>query len=483
MDLSLLIETLGDSRVLAGVGAGVAGAGVVCAFWIKGFKNRLAHAQEEGREFEERCFELSAEAAEARGRLAHVDLLEGRLASTEGALLKQRDTEVALRSSLARLESELASERDGTQEKLALLSAQKEEMRQMLKALSADALSENAKTFSRLSRETLEAIVGEARKDFDRRGEAVKEMVSPVAEAMKRYDEKVRQMEMEREKAYGVLTEQVETLARTHAELQKETTKLTGALTVPNVRGRWGEITLKRVAELAGMVDRCDFSEQVDMKGASGKMRPDMVVHLPGGRRIAVDSKVPLAAYLRAMEATDESSRNAHLVEHAKALYLHVQTLSGKAYWAGLSPAPEFVVLFIPGESFFSAALSHRPGLIEEGIEKGVVLATPTTLISLLKAVSYGWRQEQAAKSVEEIRDLGKTLYERLSVFASHLNRLGSDISKVTTTYNQVAGSFERRVFVSARRFEELGVGGKEEETLASPEPVDAIPRHVDPAV
>jgi len=205
-----------------------------------------------------------------------------------------------------------------------------------------------------------------------------------------------------------------------------------------------------------------------------------MVVQLPGGRRIAVDSKVPLAAYLRAMESTTEEEKARHLTEHARHLQHHVQTLAGKAYWAGLKPAPEFVVLFIPGESFFSAALSKRPELIEEGIEKGVVLATPTTLISLLKAVAYGWRQEQAAESVHEIRELGKELYSRMLTFASHLNKLGGDIGKVTSTYNQLAGSFERRLFVSARRFEELGVREKESATIESPEPVETVPRRVE---
>ncbi|MCG8471207.1 MAG: DNA recombination protein RmuC [Desulfobacterales bacterium] len=480
MAWSVLTDLLGGTRTVSAFGAGVFFSGALAAIWIRGLKGKLSGVQDACEALESRCFDLSAEAAEARGRLVHLNGLEEAVRLRDASLEAKKEEEVGLRSRLARLEAELENERESTDEKLALLSTQKEELRQMLKALSADALSENAKTFSQLSRQTLEAIVGEAKKDFERRGDAVKEIVSPVTEAMRRYDEKVRQMEMVREKAYGALTEQVENLARTHGALQKETTKLTGALSVPNVRGRWGEITLKRVAELAGMVDRCDFFEQVSIKGEKSAMRPDMVVHLPGGRRIAVDSKVPLAAYLRAMESSDEEVKARELREHARALHHHVQLLSGKSYWAGLKPAPEFVVLFIPGESFFSAALSHRPDLIEEGIEKGVVLATPTTLISLLKAVSYGWRQEQAAASVEEIRELGKELYSRITTLSSHLNRLGGDLTKVTSTYNQVVGSFERRVFVSARRFEELGVKERENGAIASPEPVEILPRTVD---
>ncbi|SCY55440.1 DNA recombination protein RmuC [Desulfoluna spongiiphila] len=473
-----------DILIQPALGAGLV-AGAAVAWGLAGVRfRRTTRALDEALESrdaqEERLFALADEAAEARGRLTNLLALEEGLKERDAALHEKGETEIALRSRMARLEAELSKERESTAEKVALLSAQKDELRQMLKALSADALADNAETFTRLSRETLEAVIGEARRDFTRRGDAVKEIVAPVTEAMKAYDEKVRQMEMQREKAYGALTEQVETLARTHAVLQKETTKLSGALQVPNVRGRWGEITLKRVAELSGMVDRCDFYEQVSMKGEAGAMRPDMVVQLPGGRRIAVDSKVPLAAYLRAMEATTEGEKATHLDEHARALHHHVQVLSGKAYWAGLKPAPEFVVLFIPGESFFSAALSKRPGLIEEGIEKGVVLATPTTLISLLKAVGYGWRQEQAAESVHEIQELGKELYSRMVTFASHLNKLGGEIGKVTSTYNQLAGSFERRLFVSARRFEELGVREKETATIDSPDPVETVPRRVE---
>jgi len=475
-----LVDILMHPLFGAGLVTGAAVAWGISGLRLRRTRRVLDEALESRKAHEERLFALGDEAAEARGRLMNLTVLEENLKERDAALREKGETEIVLRANLARLEADLDNEREATVEKLALLSARKEELREMLKGVSADALADNAETFTRLSRETLEAVIGEAKRDFTRRGDAVKEIVAPVADAMKAYDEKVRQMEMQREKAYGALTEQMETLAKTHAVLQKETTKLSGALQVPNVRGRWGEITLKRVAELSGMVDRCDFFEQLSMKGEAGGMRPDMVVQLPGGRRIAVDSKVPLAAYLRAMEATTEGEKAKHLDDHARALQHHVQVLSGKAYWAGLKPAPEFVVLFIPGESFFSAALSKRPGLIEEGIEKGVVLATPTTLISLLKAVAYGWRQEQAAESVQEIQALGKELYSRMVTFASHLNKLGGDIGKVTSTYNQLAGSFERRLFVSARRFEELGVRENDTATIEPPEPVETVPRRVE---
>ena len=475
-----VFEALRQPLLGVGLVAGAALAWGLAARRIGGVKRELKEALQAREDLDGRLFSLADEAAEARGRLVHLDNLEETLKARDAALHLKQEEEIRLRADQARLEAELAQERESIHEKVALLSSQKEELRGVLKSLSADALTENSKAFAQLSKETLETVIGEAKRDFERRGDAVKEIVAPVAEAMKAYDEKVRQMEMQRENAYGSLTEQVKILAQTHVALQKETTKLSGALQVPNVRGRWGEITLKRVAELSGMVERCDFSEQVTMKGEANRLRPDMVVQLPGGRRIAVDSKVPLAAYLRAMEATTEEEKARHLVDHAKALYHHVQTLAGKAYWAGLRPTPEFVVLFIPGESFFSAALTKRPELIEEGIEKGVVLATPTTLISLLKAVSYGWRQEQAAESVHEIRDLGKELYSRMLTFASHLNKLGGDIGKVTSTYNQLAGSFERRLFVSARRFEGLGVNEKSSVTIEAPEPVAIVPRRVE---
>ncbi|MCJ7617399.1 MAG: DNA recombination protein RmuC, partial [Desulfobacterales bacterium] len=261
-----------------------------------------------------------------------------------------------------------------------------------------------------------------------------------------------------REKAYGGLSQQVHSLVETQQILQKETGKLVKALRVPHVRGRWGEITLKRVAELSGMQNRCDFFEQQSAADDNGTMRPDMIVYLPGNRQIVVDAKVSLSSYLEALEAETEEERESFMAQHAKHIQTHMHQLAQKAYWKQFSPTPEFVVLFIPGENFFSAALVKNPQLIEEGVNKGVILATPTTLISLLKTVSFAWRQENVSENAKAISELGRELYIRLNSMAKHINKLGRDIERCTITYNDTIGSFESRVLTSARKFKELGI-------------------------
>jgi len=318
-----------------------------------------------------------------------------------------------------------------------------------------------------------------AKSDFNVRSKEVKNIVVPIKDSLDRYDQHIQAMERSREKAYGGLSRQILSLAETQQTLQKETGKLAKALRVPHVRGRWGEITLKRVAELAGMQNRCDFFEQQSAHGENGVMRPDMIVSLPGNRQIVVDAKAPLSAYLEALEAETEEDREVLIATHSKQIQSHMHKLAQKTYWKQFAPTPEFVVLFIPGENFFSAALVKNPKLIEEGVNKGVILATPTTLISLLKTISFAWRQENISENTKVISELGRELYTRLNLMANHFDKLGRDIERSTNTYNQVVGSFERRVLTSARKFKELGIFLPGDKDIVHIDPVEKKARNL----
>jgi DNA recombination protein RmuC len=327
-----------------------------------------------------------------------------------------------------------------------------------MKDLSSQALYENSTRFMELAQSHFSGYVREARKDFDIKGDEILKTVDPVHKILDKYEAHLGIMEKDRENAYGAITERLMEMARTQQHLQTETGNLVKALRMPHVRGRWGEITLKRTAELAGMALYCDFEEQVTAGIGKGRLRPDMVVTLPGNRKIIVDAKVPLMAYLDALEAGEGKEREERMKDHARQVLSHISILSSKEYTAHFSPTPEFVVLFIPGESFFSAALAYKPDLIEKGIEKGVILATPTTLIALLKTVSYSWQQEKGYENAEKIRNLGGELFARLSSMTDNMNRLGRDIEKCATTFNRTVGAMERRVMTSARKLDDLSV-------------------------
>jgi DNA recombination protein RmuC len=299
--------------------------------------------------------------------------------------------------------------------------------------------------------------------------------VRPLSDSLKRFDEQVRGLETTRQKAYTSLEEQIRGLSTAQGQLQKETANLVTALRKPQVRGRWGEMTLKRVAELAGMAEHCDFTEQVTAGGEGGRIRPDMIVRLPGEREIVVDAKVSLEAYLDAVAAETEELRAGHLARHAAQMRTHLNQLAAKGYWEQFERAPEFVVMFIPGESFFAAAIESDRELVEDGMKKGVVLATPTTLMALMRAVAFGWRQEQVARNAQEISDLGREVYERMRVLAGHLGRVGKGLDGATAAYNSAVGSLESRVLPAARRFKDLGAATGEE--IPELEPLKNDPR------
>ncbi len=313
------------------------------------------------------------------------------------------------------------------------------------------------------------------------RSEIASLVVQPLKDTLDRYDHHIQEMERARQNAYGGLSEQLRSLVQTQDVLQKETGNLARALRVPHVRGRWGEMTLKRVVELSGMSEYCDFTEQVSVTTADGLLRPDMVVSLPGQRRIVIDAKVPLASYLESLEAQSEPDRRKFLEDHARQVQIHIQKLAAKSYWASFQPSPEFVVLFIPGENFFSAALSQSPDIIAYGASRGVILATPTTLISLLKTISFGWRQESGISRAREIHQTACDLYERLSVMAGHFHRLGKDMERCVQSYNQCVGSYERRVTPVCEKLTTMGVATKDGKAPTTPDTIEKKPAIPEP--
>ncbi len=353
-----------------------------------------------------------------------------------------------------------------------------------LKNLSSQVLQDNSEKFLKLADKYFSLYVREAKKDLDGKGDDIIKSIEPVKHALEKYETRIGLMERERERAFGSLSAQIIEMAKTQQALQRETGNLVKALRVPHVRGRWGEITLKRVAEIAGMADQCDFVEQKSVTGAKGtvkgSLRPDMVVHLPGNRNIVIDSKVPLSAYLDALEADNEEKTKQFLNVHAGQVKAHINKLSSKEYWKKFTPTPEFVVLFIPGENYFSAALSINPDLIEQAVEKNVVLATPTTLISMLKAVSYGWQLEKSAENAKKIGELGNEIFHRLCSMTGMMNKLGRDIDRVASTYNKTVGTLEKRVLVSARKLTSLGISLGTGKGVPEIDPVETRARTLD---
>jgi DNA recombination protein RmuC len=339
-------------------------------------------------------------------------------------------------------------------------------------ALADAALRSNQSAFLDAARTTLETTRAEMTGDLAQKQTAIEGavggMVQPLADSLARLETHVRELERAREKAYGSLGQQVQTLAR-------ETATLSTALRSPHIRGRWGEVTLRRVAELAGMVPNCDFQEQETREGDGVRIRPDMTVRLPGGRTLVVDAKVPLTAYIDAVSAPDEASRKASLQRHGQQVSEHVRQLSGKQYWSQFQPAPELVVLFLPGDHFFSAALECRPDLIEEAMARKVVIATPVTLISVLKGIAYGWNQEQLAENAEEIRRVASEMYDRVQLVQEHYSETGRLLDKTVEAYNRSVGSWDSRLVPALRKMRELGVASGEEPE--APEQIDLLAR------
>ena len=421
---------------------------------------------------------LRSQSAALEARLS-IEEMELSASKTElGRLSEQLQELVASR---ARLEAALEAERKVSHEKIELLTTAGERAAQDLqnafKALAADALKNNNSSFLEIAQETLKRFQQEAKGDLEDRQKAVADLVAPVRESLGKVDAQIQQMEIARGEAYGDLKAQVQSLITTQKQLQSETGNLVRALRTPNVRGRWGEIQLRRVVEIAGMLPYCDFTEQETITTESGRLRPDLVIKLPGGKQVVVDAKTPLQAFLDAFETTDEELRRSLLANHARQVREHIDTLSGKRYWEQFEATPEFVVMFLPGETFFSAALEQDTGLIEHGVLSRVIPASPTTLIALLKAINYGWSQEKLARNAQQISALGKELHERLRKLATYITTVGANLDRAVEAYNQAVGSLENRVLVSARKFTELGAAVAED--IPELEPIETSAREL----
>lgn len=376
-----------------------------------------------------------------------------------------------------RAETNLEAERRQSEERRSLLASAEENFRSAFRALSAEALESSNRRFLELANTAFARFQSESRNDLEQREKAVENLVKPLTEGLQRYETHLRELEDRRGEAYGALTEQVKSLLAGQDRLRFETGKLADALRRPEIRGRWGEIQLRNVVEMAGMLEHCDFVEQCSTGTENGQLRPDLVVRLPGGRSIVVDAKTPINAYMDSLAATSEPEREERLAAFARHVRDQIRSLGRKDYWKQFPDSPDLVVLFLPGEVFYSAALRVDPSLIEEGVASRVVLAAPTTLIVLLRIAALGWREERLAENARRISDLGQELYSRLTALSEHFSGLGRSLQQSVEQFNRAVGSLESRVLVSARRFADLGAGtGKEIPPL---EPLDVQPRKI----
>jgi DNA recombination protein RmuC len=392
---------------------------------------------------------------------------EHELLKLQQALDKESGEGAVLRNENAQLKASVEGERRAAAERSESFKQAAEALSEKFKALSRDALKDNNEEFLNLARATLEKFQQTAKGDLEQRQQAIDQLVKPLKESLEKVDGKIQEMERIRAGAYSGLIEQVKSLTASQQQLQCETGNLVKALRTPHIRGRWGEIQLRRVVELAGMVQYCDFTEQETVSNEDRSFRPDVIVRLPGNRTIVVDAKVPFEAFYESISTADDAIRLERLREHARLVRTHIVALSRKSYWETVQPTPEFVLLFLPGESFYSAALEQDPKLIEDGINQKVIIATPTTLIALLKAISYGWQQEQRAANADEVGKLGKELYDRLRTFLTHFSDIGKNLDRALESYNKGVGSLEARVLVTARKFKERGaISGEEVESI-----------------
>ncbi len=434
----------------------------------------------------------------ARNRIAALSegerLQSGQMAELKTHIAQLREERQAQQERFAALQARQAEvataaqkDREALGKQIDLLKVLRGELVTTYQGIAAQSLKDNNRLFLDLAESNFTRYLESARQELDHRESAVVQMVAPIQKAMDHYDQQVRRLEQAREQSQGQLTQQLKSLNEAQTLLTQETAKLSQALREPQVRGRWGELTLRRVAELAGMSAHCDFIEQPSQNSSIGIQRPDMIVKLPDNRQVVVDAKVSLRAYLASLEAENDEERTRQLQLHARQVQAHVRQLAQKSYWQQFTPSPEFVVLFLPGEHFFSATLGQIPELLETSAQQGVIMATPTTLIALLKSVALGWRQAAAAENTRQIADLGQRLYRRLARMAQRLDQVGQNLGRTTQSYNTLVGAYQRRVLPAARRFDQLGFsdpnpedpGTRSATPLDAPAPLEERPRAV----
>ncbi|PAW85366.1 MAG: DNA recombination protein RmuC [Opitutia bacterium Tous-C10FEB] len=402
-----------------------------------------------------------AAATNERARLLTLDLEAARLRLTD------------LETKKSKIENELSAERAAATEKIGALTDAHERLTNSFKALSADALRSNNQSFLELARETFGKLHQQSADDLGKRQQAIDSLVKPLKESLEKVDAKIGEIEKARAGAYSELSTQLKSLGSAQISLQAEAAKLTTALRSTTTAGTWGELQLRRVVELSGMSSYCDFTEQQ----TSGGFRPDLIVRLPGGQQVVIDAKAPNDAYREAVNSSDDQVRSAKLAEHAAKVRGHIDALGAKDYWAQFQPSPEFVVLFLPGDQFLAGALQGDPNLIDRAISKKVLLATPATLIALLKAAAYGWRQEAVSKNADEIADLGRQLYDRIKGFAEHLEKVGRSLETASKSYNSAVGAYEGTLLPGSRKFLELGAKGVKE--IIEPSLIETTPREI----
>ena len=395
--------------------------------------------------------------------------------STQTQSLREKLTEAD--KSAATLAANLASTQQNLEDQRKLLEDAHQQLKQSFASVSAEALAKNNEAFLQLAKERFATISTEAAGTLDERKAAIEGMLKPMHELMTGYQSRLGEIEKSRVESYSMLREQLGSLAEIQRTLNTQTNQLVSALRRPNARGQWGEITLRRLVELAGMSSRCDFTEQTSVDTEDGRQRPDMLINLPGERQVVIDCKAVLDGFIEAASATDDDQRKVHLLRHCQQVRSRARELSAKSYWSQFPRSPEFVVMFLPGEAFLYAAVEHDPSLIEDALKNRVIISTPTTLMALLKAIEFGWRQEEVTQNAEEIRKHGKDLYDRIAVLLNHFNRLGGSLEQAVSNYNATVASMESRVLVTAKKIGEMGARSDKE--LSALEPIDTRPRQL----